>query len=110
MLIRFKSSASADVTMPPETASFVLGIIGRPITERGIITVEQLPDALARLEAAIRAEEEHRATLHRHGGSALHRHDRDAHPEVARIDHRGWAMREMLKQACDEGVNVMWGV
>ena len=110
MQVRFKSSASADVKMPSETASFILGIIGKPIAERGIITVEQLPDALARLEAAIHAEEEHRAAVQQDGHSALHHHDRDAHPEVSRIDHRGWPMREMLRQARDEGVIVMWGV
>ena len=110
MLITFKSRASADVTMLVDTAKYILGVLGKPLGERGVITAAQVPDALARLDAAIEAGKKHEDLLRHNGSAALHHSERDTHPEVIRIDQRAWPIREMLRESRDANSDVMWGV
>ena len=57
MIITFSSPASGDVIMFGDVAQRMLDIMGKDGTaKQGIVTVEQLPDALARLKAAMEAE------------------------------------------------------
>ena len=48
-LVFFRSKAAADITMFAENARRIFEIIGRPESARGVITSEQVPDALQRL-------------------------------------------------------------
>ena len=60
MLITFKSGAGADVIMFGDAARRLLEVLGKDAGEaRGIVTVEQLPVAIARLQSAIDAERAH---------------------------------------------------
>lgn len=61
MLVRFDSSVSGEMLMHAEVAKRLLEIIGKDRTARGVITTEQLPEALTRLRNAV-AEEKERAT------------------------------------------------
>jgi hypothetical protein len=56
MLITFRSQASGDVMMFGEVARQMLRIIGKESADKGIITVAQLPDAIAALKGAIVAD------------------------------------------------------
>jgi hypothetical protein len=56
MLITFRSQASGDVMMFEEVARQMLRIIGKEPEDKGIITVAQLPDAIAALKGAIAAD------------------------------------------------------
>jgi hypothetical protein len=57
MLITFHSAAAADVIMFGKNGQQMLQIVGKDPAERqGIVTVEQLPQAIARLTAAIEAD------------------------------------------------------
>jgi hypothetical protein len=53
MLITFQSKAAPDVTMLTDLAGYLLGLVGKRLDVRGVITREQLPGAIERLEAAI---------------------------------------------------------
>lgn len=53
MLYKFKSKASGDVIMLQAGAERILQIIGKPAQPQGIILPDQMPAALAALEAAI---------------------------------------------------------
>ena len=55
MLVTFKSKASADVIMFGEQAARLIELLGKGTdsTAKGIVTVEQLPGAIAALQAAI---------------------------------------------------------
>ena len=110
MLITFKSRASADVTMLVDTAKYILGVLGKQLGTRGVITAAEVPDALARLDAAIEAGKKHEQMLSHNGSAALHHSERDTHPEVIRIDQRAWPMREMLRESRDANADGMWGV
>ena len=56
MLITFRSQASGDVMMFGEVAKQMLAIVGKEPLDKGIITVAQLPAAIAALKAAIAAD------------------------------------------------------
>lgn len=58
MLITFKSRASGDVMMFGNVALEILEIMGKGKESKGIITVEDLPDAIARL---VKAADDNRA-------------------------------------------------
>ena len=52
-MIVFRSDAAADIMMFDDVARRMMDIMGREFSTRGILTVEQLPEAIARLRAAI---------------------------------------------------------
>jgi len=56
MIITFRSPASGDVIMFGDVAKQMMTLMGKAVTDEGIVTLEQLPDAIARLRAA--AEED----------------------------------------------------
>lgn len=53
MIVTFRSPASGDVIMFAAVANRLLAIMGKEATPEGIFTVEQIPDAIARLRAAV---------------------------------------------------------
>ena len=56
MLVTFKSRAGADVIMFGDAARRLIEVLGKDAGDaRGIVTVEQLPSAIARLQSAIDA-------------------------------------------------------
>ena len=63
MLITFKTRAAGDVIMFGKVAGQLIEILGKDGDDStGIITVEQLPGAIARLESAITADKERSAS------------------------------------------------
>lgn len=109
-LITFKSRACADVTMGADTARTLLTVIGKTAGERGVITPEEIPAALARLDAAMRAGKEHDGELARNSAGATP-HATDAiYVATVAIDQRAWPMREMLRQSGDAKTDILWGV
>lgn len=110
MLITFKSAAGADVIMFGDIAKKLVAILGKdPQDGKGIVTVEQLPDAIARLRAAIDEDKTRQAG---------HAQDEDDEPDP---EHRGmaapvslaqraWPLLDLLQLSQKEGVPVVWGV
>ena len=58
MLFEFKSRATGSVVMTDDVGKKVLPLIGKTPDPKGIITVEQIPAAIAALEAACERENE----------------------------------------------------
>lgn len=56
MLITFRTQAAGDVMMLGNVAKQMLRVIGKEPVDQGIITVVQLPDAIAALKDAIIAD------------------------------------------------------
>jgi hypothetical protein len=99
MLYKFKSKAAGDVIMLEANGRSVLEIIGKEAGPRGIILPEQMPAAIAALQAAIALEESH---------------ERD--PE-ATVPGEGLGLRQralpfidMLQRNHKAGHEVVWGV
>lgn len=53
MLVKFHSSTSGEILMFADTARQVVAILAKSPTARGVITAEQMPEAIARVQAAI---------------------------------------------------------
>ena len=111
MLITFKSATGADVIMFGDIARKLVAIVGKdPQDGKGIVTVEQLPDAIARLRAAI---DEDKA---RHAGHAQDEDEDEPDPErrgmaaPVSLAQRAWPLLDLLQLSQKEGVPVVWGV
>ncbi|QDF99105.1 hypothetical protein CJ010_22460 [Azoarcus sp. DD4] len=111
MLFTFKSDAAAEVLMLGDAAKKLIALIGKDADDaKGIVTVEQLPDAIARLRRAI---EEDRAR-HAHPTEEQEAADREAGrtgmAAPVSLAQRAWPLLDMLEQSQRAGVPVVWGV
>lgn len=100
MLITFKSPASADVMMFGEVAEKMLEIIGKEPSGKGIITVENLPAAIARLKDAINADDPSRGQATQGANSA----------DSVSIAQRALPLVELFERSLMQEVPVVWGV
>lgn len=111
MLITFKSEGAGDVMMFGDVAHKLMEIMGKEPADKGIIVVEQLPEAIARLKQAI---EEDRAARR---GQPSAEEDEESDDEEARKKHdsvgvarRALPLLELLEHARREKEPVVWGV
>jgi hypothetical protein len=108
-LVIFRSKAAADITMFAENARRIFEVIGRPESARGVITAEQVPDALQRLTAAVDQEK----TQHRVAASADATNDeQEGKGSSARgvtFSQRAFPLMEMLRAAQKKNADVTWG-
>jgi len=107
-MIVFRSDAAADIMMFDDVAKRMMELIGREFSTRGIITVEQLPAAIARLREAIAAD---RAA---HAGE-YDRPELEEGPGGSKRAYVGLAPRavplaEMFEYSLKAGKPVMWGI
>lgn len=106
MMVKFHSLAAGEILMFGDVARRMMELMGKEPAERGVVTVEQLPEAIARLKAAI-AEDKRR-------------HDEDPpadepdgsggtrpHVDLAR---RALPLAELLERSLERGKPVLWGV
>ncbi|WP_420993953.1 DUF1840 domain-containing protein [Cupriavidus sp. 30B13] len=107
MLITFKSHAAQDLIMMKDLAVTLLGIIGKHLGERGVITAEELPRAIHKLEAAV--TDAKRAHPAESSVSPDHRHDEDEE-EPLHLGQRAFPFLDMLRASQRENTEVMWGV
>ena len=106
MIITFRSAAAGDVIMFGDVAKHMLEIIGKPFEDKGIITVEQLPAAIAALRAAIAADKVQRAGIT----------EEEPQPGESRIDRpvslaqRAVPLAELFEWALKKNKAVTWNV
>ena len=103
MLVTFRTKAYADITMFGDVARQLLELLGHSGTIPSAINAEDVPAALARLEAAL---EQHRAAEAR-DGSEGGRDDYDA-PRKVTLSQRAVPLLELLRAAAANRANVMW--
>jgi hypothetical protein len=101
MIYKFRSKAAGDVIMTQPVGERVLALIGKDRTPQGIIEVDQLPAAIAALEAAVAAEAPRSAN--EDDDAAAGRADRVS------LRQRAWPMVEMMKRALAERQPITWG-
>ena len=106
-LVIFRSKAAADITMFAENARRIFEILGRPESQRGVITSEQVPDALQRLNAAVDQDKVHQKT-----DPASTENNEPSETVQARgvtFSQRAFPLMEMLRAAQKKGADVTWG-
>ncbi len=106
MLYRFKSQATADLVMLHADAQAALRLMGKDITPEGVISPDQLPQAIEVLQLAWR--EDHALRL-REDTSAPERlaEKDDANPDV-RLSQRLVPLVNMLELANKANEAVVW--
>jgi hypothetical protein len=97
MLYKFKSPATGDLIMLGPQGDQMLRALGREPAAQGIIQIDDMPAAIAALQAAI-AQAEQPAD-----------DDQEATPQVG-LRQRLWPMVEMLRKAHAARAAVVWGV
>ena len=108
MLITFKCRAAPDVVMLENLAQYLVGIVGKHLGARGVITHDELPVAISKLEAAIVTDKreiaEHEG--HFHEGEDGH----EPHELPIGLAQRAYPFLDMLREAQRENADVLWGV
>lgn len=108
MLITFKCRAAPDVVMLENLAQYLVGIVGKHLGARGVITRDELPQAISKLEAAIVTDKreiaEHEG--HFHEGEEGH----EPHELPIGLAQRAYPFLDMLREAQRENADVLWGV
>ncbi|WP_455774734.1 DUF1840 domain-containing protein, partial [Burkholderia stabilis] len=94
-------AAAPDIVMLRDLAQYLLGL-----DVRGVISTDELPGAIARLEQAIR-DDAARERAHAHSTLALH--DDTSRP-AGGLAQRAWPLLDMMRAADEQGRHVMWGV
>lgn len=114
MIVTFKSAAAGDVIMFGDVAQRMMELMGKDVTDQGIVTVEQLPEAIARLRAAVAEDKARMAALAeaerpqsepaRNGGNGEH-----TRPFVS-LAQRAAPLLDLLEWALKKRKPVLWGV
>lgn len=109
-LVVFRSKAAGEIYMFAETAHRLLSIIGKGDSPRGVITADQVADALARLVAAVDEEKAQHADAARERDDAERRGETPAGERPITLGQRAYPLIEMLRAAAKRNVDVTWGV
>ena len=108
MLYKFKSKAAADLIMLQPHGRRLLDIIGKDHSlAKGILLPEQMPAAIAALEAAIAREE---AAQKAASEEAVARGEEPPRFEGVSLRQRATPFIEMLRRCEKAGKEVVWGV
>jgi len=111
MLITFKSGAAADVLMFGEPAKTILRILGKDGDDpKGIVTVEQLPDAIARLRAAIEADKARHAQPTEDEEEAAKETGQTGMAAPVSLAQRAYPLLALMEDSLKERTPVTWGV
>ncbi len=106
MLIVFKSPASGDVILLGQDGKHLLSVLGKdPKDPKGILTVEQLPGAIAALKSASELDKSTRANAGGDEEGADAEHGGGVH-----LFQRALPLIELLERSLNDKVPVTWGV
>lgn len=103
MLYKFKSKAAGDLIMLEPNGRRVLEIIGKGDAVKGIVLPEQMPAAIASLEAAVAMEDAERTV-------AGDGHAGEDERSMPGLRQRALPFIEMLKRCHQAGNEIVWGV
>ena len=109
-LVVFRSKAAGEIFMFAETARRIFEILGRPEAPRGVITAEQVPEALGRLVAAVEEEKAQLKAAQDEADRADKQGDVGAQPRAITLGQRAFPLIEMLRAAQKKNVDVTWGI
>ena len=104
-MYKFKSKNAGDVIMLEPYGRRVLEIIGKGGAHKGIILPEQMPAAIAALQAAIEHEE-----ADRKAADKKEKDEASAHADGLGLRQRTLSFIHMLQSCRQSGDEIMWGV
>jgi hypothetical protein len=113
MLITFKSKAGADVLMFGDAARQLLDLLDKDCNAaQGIVTVEQLPEAITRLTSIIETE------CTQQNAKSIDERDAEEAAEIGAgrtgiaasvtLAQRAWPLLDLMRCSCAANVPVIW--
>ena len=106
MLYKFRSKAAADVIMTGPVGDRLMRLLGREPAPQGIVLSDQIPAAIAALEAAIQAAEDARRRLEEEARAE----GRPPPPrEEVGLRQRAWPLIEQMRRSHAAGNDIVWG-
>jgi hypothetical protein len=108
MLVTFKCHAAPDVMMLENLAQYLVGIIGKQLGKRGVITHDEMGAVISKLEHAIDTDKKERAEHEGHFHDDEDGHGR--HELPIGLAQRAFPFLDMLRAAQRENADVLWGV
>lgn len=105
MIYKFKSQADTDLIMLQANGDQMLDIVGKEPSTQGIITVAQIPAAIAALEQAIKDHETVEAKRHENPEQIV-----EVEGDSVMLRHRAGPFIDLLKISAQAGKDVVWGV
>ena len=114
MLYKFKSRSTADLILLEPHGRRLLQIIGKEAGPTGIVTVAQIPAALAALEAAVLDDDRRLASRAKEKKTLSHAQeddvdDADTQGDSVSLHQRAAPFIEMLRRSAEGGHDVVWG-
>ncbi len=106
MLYKFKSQAAADVIMMQPHGDKILAALGREPSERGVIQVAAMQDAIDALQQAMKASHEKQQAPKDEDSNE----DDDENYDDIPFHVRAEPFLNLLKLSLAEGKDVVWGV
>lgn len=110
MIVTFQSPASGDVIMFGDVAKRMMELMGKEPTAKGIVTVEQLPEAIARLRAAIEEDKRQRAGRSPEELPQTERAENGTTRPWVSLAQRALPLLELLEWSLKKKKPVVWGV
>ena len=109
-LVVFRSKAAGEIFMFAETAHRIFEIVGRQEAPRGVITAEQVPEALQKLVDAVEEEKAQLKAAQDDADLADKQGDANAQQRAITLGQRAFPLIEMLRAAQQKKVDVTWGI
>ena len=106
MLYKFKSQAAADVIMMQPHGDKVLAALGREPSERGVIQVAAMQDAIDALQQAMKASHDKQQAPK---DEEEQKEEDEAYDDIP-FHVRAEPFLNLLKLSLAEGKDVVWGV
>jgi hypothetical protein len=109
-MYKFKSRAAGDLIMLEPNGRQILTILGRADAQslaQGILLPEHMPDAVEKLEAAVKADEDHRARMVQ---EAKDNGENPPHFEGISLRQRAVPFIEMIRRCQKADKEIVWGV
>lgn len=110
MIVIFKSPAAGDVIMFGDVAHRLMNVMGKEATPQGTVTVEQLPDAIARVRAAIDLDKQSRAGLQDEELPESEASGDGGKRPFVSLAQRAAPLLELLQWSLKKKKPVVWGV
>jgi len=102
MLYKFKSDAGGDVIMLESAGRQILEIVGKGDEAKGILLVDQMPDALVALQTAIKLDES--------SDAPEDESESDKSSQRVSLRTRSWPLMSLIESSLKAQVPVTWGV
>lgn len=109
-IVTFKSAACADLIYFGDVARCLMELMGKEAAAKGIVTVEQLPEAIARIEAAIEADQAEHLRQVRDEETETETDGQDGTRPRVSLTQRALPLLALLEESLAERKPVVWGV